>query len=370
MRKNFGRSVFSTSLLLAWAMVFSQKKEPIKIIMMIGDGMGGAQVSSAFYFGNSAPNFQQFSITGLSETSSTSHLITDSAAGATALSTGQKTYKRAIGVDKDSVSIPTILEQLQQKKYKTGLISLTSVTHATPAAYYAHVKDRDMHEYIATQLVKSGVNFIAGGGTKYFTKRKDKADLLKEFSQQNYQYHNTLAVPESNKNHLYLLAEEGLPNKDQGRGDFLPEATQLALDYFEKQKKPFFLMVEGSYIDWGGHAKSSNMVVQEVLDFDKTIGVVIDFVKKNPNTLLIVTADHETGGVSLGKYSEKDPATGTMKEVPKRVQIEFNTDQHTSALVPVFAMGQNQDLFSGVYPNNQIYHKIVKALAESGVLLK
>ena len=104
--------------------------------------------------------------------------------------------------------------------------------------------------------------------------------------------------------------------------------------------------------------------------FDNAVDTFVRYASENPGTLVIVTADHETGGVSLGKYSEKDPATGTMKEVPKRVQIEFNTDQHTSALVPVFEMGQNQDLFSGVYPNNQIYHKIVKALAESGVLLK
>ncbi|MCQ4036044.1 alkaline phosphatase [Kaistella montana] len=370
MRKNFGRSVLGISLVCASVMGFSQKKEPINVIMMIGDGMGVAQVSSAFYFGNSAPNFQQFSITGFSETSSTSHRITDSAAGATALSTGQKTYKRAIGVDKDSASIPTILEQLQEKNYKTGLISLTSVTHATPAAYYAHVKDRDLHEDIATQLVPSGVNFIAGGGIKYFTKRKDHVDLLKEFTKRNYQYHTSLDLLDPKKNQIYLLADEGLPSKDEGREDFLPEMTQIALDYFEQQKQPFFLMVEGSYIDWGGHAKNANRVVQEVLDFDKTIGVVIEFVKKNPNTLLIVTADHETGGVSLGKYSEKDPTTGKIVEVPRRVQIEFNTDQHTAALVPVFAMGKNQELFSGVYPNNEIYHKIVKAIAEAGVTIK
>lgn len=132
------RTIAAFSLLLFTALLSAQKKQkPLNVIFMIGDGMGVSQVTSAFYFGNSKPNFSKFKVVGLSETSSTSNLITDSAAGATALSTGKKTYKRAIGVDKDSIAIPTILEQLQKNDYQTGLVSLTSITHATPASYYA-----------------------------------------------------------------------------------------------------------------------------------------------------------------------------------------------------------------------------------------
>ena len=132
-------------LLLFTTIIKAQTQKPLNIIFMIGDGMGVSQVTSAFYFGNSEPNFQKFKIVGLSETSSTSDWVTDSAAGATALSTGEKTYKRAIGVNKDSIALPTILEKLQKKNYQTGLVSLTSITHATPASYYAHLKDRDLH---------------------------------------------------------------------------------------------------------------------------------------------------------------------------------------------------------------------------------
>lgn len=365
------RTIAAFSLLLFTALLSAQKKQkPINVIFMIGDGMGVSQVTSAFYFGNSEPNFAKFKVVGLSETSSTSNLITDSAAGATALSTGKKTYKRAIGVDKDSIAIPTILEQLQKNNYQTGLVSLTSITHATPASYYAHVKDRDLHEDIALEFLKSNVDFAAGGGLKFFNKRKDGKNLLEQLNK-NYRIDTvSLSKPISGKKNLYLLAQDELPNKVQGRGDFLPEATQTALDYFSKNKKPFFLMVEGSFIDWGGHAKDAEMMTKEVLDFDKTIGVVIDYIKKNPNTLLVVTADHETGGASIGKYSEKDPVTEKEKEIGNKVQVNFIDNQHSAALVPVFAMGKGQELFSGVYPNNTIYHKLVEALKKSGIKIK
>ena len=135
----------------------STQEEPLNIIFMIGDGMGLSQISTAFYFGENTPNFEQFKNIGLIKTPSTSHTITDSAAGATAFSTGEKTYKRAIGMSKDSLPLPTILETLQEKGYQTGLVSLTPITHATPAAFYAHVKDRDLQEDIALDLVKSDV---------------------------------------------------------------------------------------------------------------------------------------------------------------------------------------------------------------------
>jgi len=365
------RAIAAFSLLLFTALLSAQKKQkPLNVIFMIGDGMGVSQVTSAFYFGNSEPNFTQFKIVGLSETSSTSNLITDSAAGATALSTGKKTYKRAIGVDKDSIAIPTILEQLQKNDYQTGLISLTSITHATPASYYAHVKDRDLHEDIALEFLKSDVDFAAGGGLKFFNKRKDGKNLLLELNK-NYRIDTvSLSKPVSGKKNLYLLAQDELPNKVQGRGDFLPEATKTALDHFSDSNNPFFLMVEGSFIDWGGHAKDAEMMTKEVLDFDKTIGVVINYIKKNPNTLLVVTADHETGGASIGKYSEKDAVTGKEKEIGNKVQVNFIDNQHTAALVPVFAMGKGQELFSGVYPNNTIYHKLVEALKKSGIKIK
>lgn len=339
------------------------QEEPLNIILMIGDGMGVPQVSTAYYFGEGTPNFSRFKHIGFHKTSDKSHRITDSAAGATASSIGEKTYKRAIGVSVDTIPQETILEHLQKQGYQTGLISLTTVTHATPASFYAHVKDRDLHEDIAAQLATAKVDFIAGGGRNYFRNRTDGKNIFTDFIQQGYQLDTLqLSEPVLDQPNAYILADEGIPSRIDGRGDFLSEATSKALNYFNQNDKPFFMMVEGSYIDWGGHAEDAEMMISEVLDFDKTLGVVLDFVEEHPNTLLVVTADHETGGVSIGKYYDVDESTGDKKEVPEKVAVYFNTDQHSGELIPVFAKGKGAENFKGIYENNEIYHKMRIAL--------
>ncbi|PTB93628.1 alkaline phosphatase [Marivirga lumbricoides] len=344
----------------------TDEQEPLSVILMIGDGMGIAQVSTAFYFGDKAPNFKRFEVIGLHNSTSTSHKITDSASGATAFSIGEKTYKRAIGVAQDTVAKETILERLQKQGYQTGLISLTTITHATPASFYAHVKDRDMHEQIAEQLSSANIDFLAGGGKKYFNQRTDGNNLFDELTRNNYNL-DTLALSTAigDKRNAFIIAEEGLPSKIEGRDDFLKKASLKALDYFDENKKPFFLMIEGSYIDWGGHAEDADMVIEEVRDFDETIGAVMDYVETHPNTLLIVTADHETGGMSVGKFYEEDSITGEKKEIPEKVALYFNTDQHSGELIPVMAKGKGAQNFQGIYENNEIYHKILKALEEA-----
>ncbi|NJB71079.1 alkaline phosphatase [Saonia flava] len=366
---------FLTSLLLCALGCTTQKIQnfpstpkavsaPPNIIIMIGDGMGIPQVSTAYFFGKEQPNFSRFKHIGLHKTSDKSHKITDSAAGATAISTGQKTYKRAIGVSVDTIPQETILEYLQKQGYQTGLISLTSITHATPASFYAHVKDRDMHEEIAAQLVSANVDFIAGGGRKFFRDRSDGKQLFLDMIQQGYHMDTLqLSNPSLDKPNAYFLGnDQELPSIIEGRDDFLNDATTLALHYFEQRKQPFFMMVEGSYIDWGGHAENAEMMITEVLDFDKTIGTVLDFVEEHPNTLLVVTADHETGGVSIGKNYDVDSSTGKKKEVPEKVTVYFNSNQHSGELIPVFAKGKGAENFQGIYENNEIYHKIIQSL--------
>lgn len=333
--------------------VFAQKK-PKNVIFLIGDGMGLSQISTLVYFKDSASNFETFKHIGFSKTSSTSHKVTDSAAGATAFTTGQKSYNRAIGVSKDTVSLPTILEQLEAKNYKTGLISLCTITHATPASFYAHVKDRDMHEEIAQDLANSNVDFFAGAGYKYFTERKDGQNLFPIMEKKGFII-DTVSLKsnlDTKKRFGFLLDRQDLPAKDKGRGEFLPDATKLALSYLSKNKDGFFLMSEGSYIDWAGHQNNAEMLVMEQLDFDKVVGIALDFAKKDKNTLVIVTADHETGATAIEKGKTAD-----------KVQVTFNTDQHTGTMVPVFAYGPGSELFQGIYQNNEIYHKL-KALLD------
>ena len=339
-------------------------KEPLNIILMIGDGMGVPQITSSFYFKSSPPNFERFRDIGFIKTSSTSHKVTDSAAGATAFATGEKSYNRAISVSTDTIPLPTILEYLEKQNYRTGLISLTSITHATPACFYAHVKDRDMEEDIAKQLLTSGVDFFAGGGTDFWISRSDSLDLYSEFVNAGYMMDTTRLPGSLDPDHRYgfLLAEKGLPSKIAGRGEFLPEATRLALNYLSQSDSGFFLMVGGSYIDWGGHARNGDMVVTEMLDFDKTLGVVLDYMDTHENTLLIVTVDHETGGVAIGKRYRDNPSNGKKEVIADSVAVYFTTDQHTAELIPVFAKGKGSEAFSGIYENNEIYHKMMTAL--------
>ena len=344
------------------------ENQSLSIIFMIGDGMGIPQVSTAFHFDESSPNFERFTSVGLARTESTSHKVTDSAAAATALATGIRSYNRAISVDPDSIAVNTILELLRDSlDYQTGLVSLTSITHATPACFYAHVVDRDMHEEIALQLVDSDLDFFAGGGWKYFIEREDGRNLLDSFKAKNYHVDTSqLSAFIPNQKNAYLLAAESMPSKVEGRGDFLAIATQQSLDFLSQADKPFFLMVEGSYIDWAGHAEDSAMLIHEVIDFDRAIGVALDFLKTHPNTLLVVTADHETGGVSLDKQYAPVLRFGQRQVIHDKLDINFSSNQHSAELVPVFAKGRGEHHFQGIYFNNQIYFKMLNALGLHG----
>ncbi len=333
----------------------SQKKQtPKNVILLIGDGTGLTQVSTSFYFGNENPNFGRFKDIGLIITSSQSDLITDSAAGATAFSAGVKTYNGAIGVDSDTLAVKLITETSPNTKISTGLVSTSSITHATPASFFAHVKRRGMQEEIAFQMATSPIDFFAGGGINYFFKRKDKANLGDQLKTNGFILDTTqLKKPANfdlNTKFGFLLGNNAMPKMSEGRGDFLPDATQMGIEYLTQNDKGFFLMVEGSQIDWGGHSNESDYIIGEVLDFDKAIGKALDFAEKDGNTLVIVTADHETGGYALasdqGNYN--------------KLKGTFSTGGHTATLIPVFAFGPGSEEFKGVYENNLIYDKIKK----------
>jgi alkaline phosphatase len=330
--------------------IASEVKNPKNIILLIGDGMGLSQVSTAIYYKNGKPNFERFNTIGLSKTSSASDLITDSAAGATVFSTGVKTYNGAIGVNKDTIPVPTIVEELSKRGLATGIVATSSIQHATPASFYAHVKSRRLYEDITSFAPNSGVNFFAGGGLKFFTKRKDGKDLLAEMKAKGYEViTDQLPTTVSEKNELILLADDGMPKMSEGRGDFLPNATKLALEKLSKNEKGFFLMVEGSQIDWGGHNNDADYLIQELLDFDKTLGVALDFAKQNGETLVIVTADHETGGYTLASDGNDY----------NKIKPSFSTTGHSGTMVPVFAKGPGASNFNGIYESIEIYHKMM-----------
>ncbi len=340
----------------------ARKDRPKNIILLIGDGMGLSQLSSSYFYKDSEPNFSRFKNIGLVKTSSSSHRITDSAAGATAYSAGIKTYNGAIGVDRDTMPVATILEKLAEENWSTGLVVTSSITHATPASFFAHIKSRNLAEDIAAELVDAPVNFFAGGGLQYFNQRTDGVNLLEKLKTKGFNVHtDKLASGPLSlaKKEAFLLAPDGMPKMLEGRADFLPDATQLALDYLKQDKDGFFLMVEGSQIDWGGHSNDGQYVITEVLDFDRAIGKALDFAKADGNTLVVVTADHETGGFTLASKTIKVPYKGDISDYDQ-LDESFSTGGHSAALIPVFAYGPGSETFTGVYENTGVFHKMME----------
>ena len=339
------------------------KPKAKNVILLIADGTGLSQVSSAFYFKKTRPNYARFKSIGLIKTSSAKEDITDSAAGATAFSSGEKTYNGAVGVAIDSTKLKTLVEIVSPQNVKTGLISTSAIQHATPASFYAHVLNRGLYEDIALDLVASDIDFLAGGGRQFFNKRKDGENLLEELKVKGFEIDTTALGDFSQiKKHskmAYLLANNHMNAVAKGRGDFLPKATELGIEFLNKDaaKSGFFMMIEGSQVDWGGHSNDADYLISELIDFDDAVGNALDFAEKDGNTLVIVTADHETGGFTLASTPKKR-GDGTTYSDFKEITGTFSTTGHSATLIPVFAYGPGSEVFSGIYENTEIFHKI------------
>ena len=228
--------------------------------------------------------------------------------------------------------------------YQKAILTTDEITGATPSAYYAHVSERDDAKAIINDLVNSNINLIVGAGKKHLKH-------IEQYKSQSSLLHNE--IPSSfinDKVNIVALENSDLPYFNQGRGDFLTQSFSKILYQLKANDQPFFFMVENSHIDNSGHHNSPKDVISEVLDFDKCVGEAIEFVKNNPNTTLIVLADHETGGITLPHGSND------------HVAFSFSTDDHTAAPVPVFAWGINASIFQGMYQNIDIFHKILNIL--------
>lgn len=324
-------------------------QKPKNIVLLIGDGMGVSQVFAGLTANKGHLFLENFKIAGFSKTQSADNYITDSAAGGTALSCGVKTYNGAIGLDVNKNPVKTILEEAEEKGLSTGLVSTSAITHATPASFIAHQPSRSMYEEIAADFLKTDIDVFIGGGIEHFSKRKDGRNLMKELEEKGYRVEtdlNKIAQVKSGK--LAGLAADEHMGRVAERGDMLPLAAETALNILDNNKKGFFLMIEGSQIDWGGHAGSTIYVVEDMLDFDRAIGKVLDFAAKDGKTLVIVTADHETGGMAL--------TGGSMAE--GSVKAAFPTNSHTAVMVPVFAFGPGAEEFGGIMDNTELNHKM------------
>ncbi|MEZ4699196.1 MAG: alkaline phosphatase [Rhodothermales bacterium] len=348
-------SALGLSVILLAGCAKPAETAPRNVILLIGDGMGLAQISTLYYNDTVKRSaFERFERFGYIKTQPAVQKVTDSAAGATAFASGVKTYNGAIGVDADSNSVETIVERVSKEGLLTGLVATSSIVHATPACFFAHVPARSSYEDIAAQLPESGVDFFAGGGTQFFARRSDGRNVFQALSDAGFVMDSTAlatAAPLDNgKKYGFLLAPDGMPPMSEGRGSFLLDATNMAIDYLRGGKEGFFLMVEGSQIDWGGHGNNYAYLASEMADFNTAIGAALDFAAQDGHTLVIVTADHETGGLALSTGASYNEMKAT-----------FSTGGHTGTLIPVFAYGPGSDAFSGIYENSDIFHKIIAA---------
>jgi alkaline phosphatase len=316
------------------------------IILLIGDGMGLAQIYAGVTANQGELNLTRILNIGFSKTNAADSYITDSAAGATAMATGQKARNRAIGVDTNNVPLPNLPDQIKPLGIRTGLISAGSMTDATPAAFYAHQPERSMEGLIAQDYLKSSVEILIGGGSAVFNKERVSDSLRTRGIQVSNQWKDLQIL----KAPFILLDDSKTVSMLKGRGNFLTEAFGKTRQALEKNGKGFFIMAEGAQIDYGGHANKVPYVVTEMLDFDQMIGEAMRFADSNGETLVIVTADHETGGLTL--------LDGDLKK--GYVDGHFSTNDHTSVMVPVFAYGPHSMEFRGVYENTEIYNKIFK----------
>ena len=334
------RTIFGILLLLPFA---AQAQVPGKVILFIGDGVGVSYWTLA-RFASEDLAISEFRVVGLVDTRASDSKITDSAAAATAYASGVRTYNGAIGVDADTTSVPTVLEQVRDRGWATGLVATSSVTHATPASFAAHVPLREMEFEIARQLVESGVDVLLGGGRRWFSPstRPDWVDLVGSLSRTHtaaMDANQLWSVDLDSTDRLFgLFAEDGMPAAPL-RTPGLPDMTRAAIEVLDHDEDGFFLMVEGSQPDWRGHDNEpAQAVTAEMLDFDRAIGVGLDYQRRHPETLIVVVADHETGGLAVHLANDS-------------LRAAYTTEDHTAQMIPLFASGPSAERFGGIIDN-------------------
>lgn len=358
--------VKKTSSSNAEQLPFVQDRPVKNVILLIGDGTGIAQISSGqlnLVGAEGYLNIQRMPAGGFIKTHAANTLITDSAAGATAFSCGMKTNNGMIAFLPDGSHCKTLLELAEERGMSTGLVATSTITHATPASFAAHVRSRGNQTGIAEQYLNSGVEVLLGGGREFFipqnmdgSSRSDDRNLIEEFESKGYEYVSDKSELQASKENLVLglFAEKGLQREN--RSPNLEDMTRTALDKLKKNENGFFLMIEGSQIDWAGHGNDAEYVVDEVKDFDAAVGVVLEFAQKDGETLVVFTADHETGGMTMMNSSDD----------PKKLRVEWVTDYHTGVPVPLAAYGPHAIQFSGWHDNTDVGIKIAEIMKFSG----
>lgn len=344
LRPRWSRLLIFLLLLCSLAGANQQVKN---VILMIGDGMGANQrLAASLHLERSLA--MDGGVKRMITTYSANNSVTDSAAGATALATGKKTNNNRVSIGPDLEILPTILELAKEKGLAVGLVVTDSMTGATPAAFAAHQRSRSDHQRIANDYFTNKVDLLFGGGREWFLpadkggKRTDGRDLVVEFQNTGYHYlENSVQLNKlSSLPVIGLLNRGSLPN-----GTDLAQMTKKAIELMSQTDQGFFLMVEGSQIDNACHSNNLSLCISEVVAFEEAVVEALEFAKDHPQTLVVVTADHETGGLNYvdGRF-------------------EWSTTGHTGIPVPLNAFGAGAELFNSVSDNTHVPQIIAKLL--------
>lgn len=376
-------SLVAIAALISTLSSCNSNQKPINVIYLIGDGMGFGAVSSLLLTTDGQTGFEMAPVIGLNETCSANNYVTDSPAGGTALATGTRTCNGFLGVGPDSVQLTSVLKKAQKMGKKTGIIVNTTLTEATPGAFYAGVTSRKDSYTIARQFTESGVDIAVGAGLTAFINRPDSIDMTAVLIDKGYDVYldwksvlntqsekfvgilqmgdvhrrnepATKTASAADGAEVCLAAQLAATddNNDTVRFSepdmYLEKACVKALAQLEKNApKGFFLMVESAIIDGYGHNNDAEGMIEEMHEFDRTLKALIAYVNKHPNTLLVVTADHETGGTAVSYKSHPI-------NQPEGIQLSFSTKGHSGTIVPIFAYGAGAEKFAGIFKNREI----------------
>ena len=360
------------------------KNKPKNIILLISDGMSLTQVST-YRLLKGGPNeriaVDKFPVSGIVLTHSENAIVTDSASSATAFSTGRKTNNGALGLDKDNKILENFTEIINRYGYVSSLVSTSEITHATPAAYASHVDLRWKTDEISLQMMESNVMTILGGGRHFFLpedlggKRSDGLNLLEQMESSRMVMTEKKELDSFDHSDLGkvvgLFADEALRDKEKPENHvFEPSSSEMlnfAINRSEKFNengcKGFFIMLEGSQVDWAGHANDLNYLKREMQDFDEAVELALDYAIQNPDTLVIATADHETGGLLIESSS---PTDYTAPEVKFSFNTGIGYGSHTGVPVPVYAYGPGSENFTGTLDNTDIFYAMLEAVKMDG----
>lgn len=331
-------------------------KKVKNVILMIGDGMSLMHVYTAWTANRGKLWLENAQATGLSKTWAVKKLVTDSGSGGTSLATGVKTVYHAVGVDPEGKPLTSLVDVAKELGKDAGMAVTCRLWDATPCDFCCHNIDRDKEEELVGDYPTSGVDFVFGGGAQKFTNRKDGRDIFKELQKKGYHVSRTLDdffAYDKNSRIFAVPYDKDTPLPDE-RGDLLARASMKGISLMNQNKNGFFMMIEGSQLDDYGHFNQLDLLMKETLDFDRTVGEVMKWAAKDGETLVVVTADHETGGLTLVN-GNKDEG---------RVECCFSTKDHSGAMVPVYAFGPGAENFTGIFENTDVFKKIKKLMTE------